>query len=217
MNKDSKKKITDQDIALKYNEKGLIPAVVQDINTKKVLMVAYMNQKSLKRSLEIKETVFYSRSRQKLWHKGETSGNTQKIKDIYYDCDQDTLLVMVDPAGPACHTGHETCFYRKLIEGENLKKDKDSIITELFQLINQRKENLPDESYTSYLFKEGLDKILKKVGEESSEVIIAAKNESKEELIYETVDLIYHLLVLLAEKNLKLEEIKEELENRYNK
>lgn len=213
-------KVLDQDIELKYNEKGLIPTVVQDVNTKEVLMVAYMNDESLERTLESGETVFYSRSRQKLWHKGETSGNTQKVEEIHYDCDQDTLLILVEPAGPACHTGKTSCFYRKMAESKEKSQKqakKDDIINLLYDLITRRRQKLPDDSYTTYLFEEGLDKILKKIGEESSEVIIAAKNEPEKELVNETVDLIYHLLVLLVEKEVNLEQISEELNNRFRK
>ncbi|HKL12316.1 MAG TPA: bifunctional phosphoribosyl-AMP cyclohydrolase/phosphoribosyl-ATP diphosphatase HisIE [Halanaerobiales bacterium] len=206
-----------EDVDLKYNDKGLIPTVVQDIDTKDVLMVAYMNEESLQKTLESGETTFYSRSRQELWHKGETSGNTQKVEEIYYDCDKDTLLVLVEPAGPACHTGNTSCFYRKLAESKDKKEryDKDEIINMLYNLIKSRKNELPEDSYTTYLFEEGIDKILKKIGEESSEVIIAAKNEPKNELVYETADLIYHLMVLLVEKEVNLDQIRNELSDRY--
>lgn len=206
-----------ENVKLKYNKQGLIPAVVQDIETKDVLMVAYMNEESLKKTIESGETVFYSRSRQKLWHKGETSGNTQKIEEIYYDCDKDTLLVLVQPAGPACHTGNTSCFYRKLAESKDKKEkyDKDEIINMLYNLIKSRKNELPEDSYTTYLFEEGIDKILKKIGEEASEVIIAAKNEPQKQLVNETSDLIYHLMVLLVEKEINLKQIADELNNRY--
>jgi phosphoribosyl-ATP pyrophosphohydrolase/phosphoribosyl-AMP cyclohydrolase len=213
-------KVIEKDIEFKFNEKGLIPAVVQDINNGDVLMVAYMNKESLQKSIETGETYFYSRSRQKLWHKGETSGNTQEIEEIYYDCDKDTFLIMVDPLGPACHTGNKSCFYRKYAEKEDKKNqnyNKDEVIKLLYNLIKSRRTELPEDSYTTYLFEEGIDKILKKIGEESSEVIIAAKNEPKKELINETVDLLYHLMVLLVEKEVNLEQIKEELSNRYKK
>ncbi len=206
-----------EEVELKYNEKGLIPAVVQDIDTKDVLMVAYMNEESLQKTIESGETVFFSRSRQELWHKGETSGNTQKVEELYYDCDKDTLLILVEPAGPACHTGNISCFYRKLAESKDKKTryDKDEIINMLYNLIKSRKNELPEDSYTTYLFEEGIDKILKKIGEESSEVIIAAKNEPQHELVYETADLIYHLMVLLVEKDVNLDQIKDELSDRY--
>ena len=204
-------------VELKFDEKGLIPAVVQDVDTKEVLMVAYMNQESLDLTIQTGETTFYSRSRQKLWHKGETSGNTQTVQEIYYDCDKDTLLILVEPAGPACHTGNISCFYRKLAESKEQKEryDKDEIINLLYNLIKSRKAELPEDSYTTYLFEEGIDKILKKIGEESSEVIIAAKNDPTQELVYETADLIYHLMVLLVEKDVNLEQIKDELSDRY--
>ncbi|MFO7815139.1 MAG: bifunctional phosphoribosyl-AMP cyclohydrolase/phosphoribosyl-ATP diphosphatase HisIE [Halanaerobiales bacterium] len=210
--------VVERDIKLKYNEKGLIPAVVQDLNTKEVLMVAYVSKESLEKTLQTGETVFYSRSRQKLWHKGETSGNIQKVQEIYYDCDQDTLLILVEPAGPACHTGKTSCFYRKMAESKEERKKqnkKGDIINLLYDLITSRRQELPKDSYTTYLFEEGLDKILKKIGEESSEVIIAAKNEPKAELVNETVDLIYHLLVLLVEKEVDLAQISKELNNRF--
>src|SRR6056297_2578799 len=209
--------VVSKDYELKFNDKGLIPAIVQDANTKDVLMLAYVNETSFKKTLESGETWFYSRSRQELWHKGATSGNTQKIEDIYYDCDQDTLLILVKPAGPACHTGKTSCFYRKLAESKDKKEryDKDEIINMLYNLIKSRKNELPEDSYTTYLFEEGIDKILKKIGEESSEVIIAAKNEPQNELVYETADLIYHLMVLLVEKEVNLDQIKDELSERY--
>ena len=220
------------EIDFKFNSSGLMPAVVQDYNTKEVLMVAYVNEESLKLSLEKGETVFYSRSRQELWHKGETSGNTQEIKEIYYDCDQDTILFMVDPAGPACHTGKRSCFYRKMAEdveykAEEMKKKQkeaqkiendlgeDQIVDFLYDLIISRREEMPEDSYTTYLFEEGIDKILKKVGEETAEVIIASKNEPEQELIYESADLVYHMLVLLAERGITPAQIRRELKKRH--
>ncbi|WP_407645376.1 bifunctional phosphoribosyl-AMP cyclohydrolase/phosphoribosyl-ATP diphosphatase HisIE [Halanaerobium kushneri] len=208
-----------------------MPAVVQDYKTKDVLMVAYVNEETLKLSLEKEETVFYSRSRQEIWHKGETSGNTQKIKEIFYDCDQDTILFMVEPAGPACHTGKTSCFYRKIAENisneekssvfeeqiENITDEfeEDQVIDFLYDLILSRKEEMPEGSYTTYLFEEGIDKILKKVGEESAEVIIASKNEPDDELIFETADLVYHMLVLLAERGINPAQIRKELKKRH--
>lgn len=213
-------------LKFKYNEQGLMPAVVQDYQTKEVLMVAYVNQESLKLSLKKGETVFFSRSRQKIWHKGETSGNKQQIKEIYYDCDQDTILFMVKAAGPACHTGENSCFYRKLAEENLLDKDQPEqpkaaefkqgqVIDLLYNLILNRKSTMPADSYTTYLFSEGIDKILKKVGEEAAEVIIAAKNEPDSELIYETADLVYHVLVLLAERGITPAKIRKELTKRH--
>lgn len=221
-----------EEFNFKYNEQGLMPAIVQDYQTKDVLMVAYVNEESLNLSLEKGETVFYSRSRQEIWHKGETSGNTQEIKEIYYDCDQDTILFMVDPAGPACHTGENSCFYRKLAEETDAKAAKmmeleqeaqnieaefktEKVIDFLYDLILSRKEEMPEESYTTYLFEEGIDKILKKIGEESAEVIIASKNEPDQELIYESADLVYHMLVLLAERGITPDQIREELRKRH--
>lgn len=202
---------------LRFNEKGLIPVVVQDWETDEVLMLAYMNRKSLRLSIETGETWFFSRSRDELWHKGESSGNTQKIVSIQYDCDEDTLLFKVIPSGPACHTGNKSCFYRQL-SGKNLALDKKKdIIGILYELIKKRKNNPIEGSYTCYLFKEGVDKILKKVGEEAAEVIIASKNPSKEEFIYEVADLIYHLLVLMLELDCTPEDIKNELSKRYKK
>lgn len=221
-----------EEIDFKYNEQGLMPAVVQDYQTKNVLMVAYVNEESLNLSLEKGETVFYSRSRQKLWHKGESSGNTQEIKEIYYDCDQDTILFLVDPAGPACHTGQNSCFYRKIAEETEAKAEKmlkmqqqaqtietdfetGKVVDFLYDLILNRKEEMPEGSYTTYLFEEGIDKILKKIGEESAEVIIASKNEPDEEIVYEAADLVYHMLVLLAERGVRPDQIREELKKRH--
>lgn len=197
---------------LRYNEQGLIPVIVQDATSKEVLMLAYMNEESLNKTIETGETWFYSRSRQKLWHKGETSGNWQKVVSIAYDCDQDSLLVQVIPQGPACHQGTYTCFQ----ETDSTTPDRFSILNRLEQRIAKRDMERPEGAYTTYLFKEGLDKILKKVGEESTEVIIAAKNQSTAELRYETADLLYHLLVLLRESGLSLDEVLEELEHRFS-
>ncbi|WP_373680900.1 bifunctional phosphoribosyl-AMP cyclohydrolase/phosphoribosyl-ATP diphosphatase HisIE [Halanaerobium congolense] len=209
-----------------------MPAVVQDYQTKEVLMVAYVNKESLNLSLEKGETVFYSRSRQELWHKGETSGNTQEIKEIYYDCDQDTILFLVEPAGPACHTGKTSCFYRKIAEETEIKAEEmmkmqqeaqnietdfetKNVVDFLYDLILRRREEMPEDSYTTYLFEEGIDKILKKVGEESAEVIIASKNDPDQELVYETADLVYHMLVLLAARGIEPDQIREELKKRH--
>jgi len=203
---------------LTFNEKGLIPAVLQDINTGEVLMVAYMNQESLQKTLETGKACFWSRSREKLWLKGETSGNYQQVKEIRMDCDEDTLLVMVEPKGPACHTGNKSCFYRDLA-GHKIKKDiflKPLLfLRTLYEVIQARRENLPEDSYTAYLFNKGFDKIGKKIGEEAAEVIIAGKNEDKEEIIYESADLIYHLLVVLVFYDISLPELMEELESRH--
>jgi phosphoribosyl-AMP cyclohydrolase / phosphoribosyl-ATP pyrophosphohydrolase len=204
--------------SLKFDEKGLIPAIVQDDLTKEVLTLAYMNLDSLKKSIETKETWFYSRSRQELWHKGATSGNTQTILDIKFDCDQDALVILVETAGPACHNGTISCFNDSFFDRnqetiQNNLKDFQ-ILLELEQIIKKRESERPEGAYTTYLFEKGVDKILKKVGEESSEVIIAAKNRDKEELKWEVADLIYHLLVLLQEQKLPFSEVLKVLNKR---
>ncbi len=212
---------------LTFDDQGLIPAIVQDAVTKEVLTLAYMSEESLEKSIETKQTWFYSRSRQELWHKGATSGNTQSIYDIIFDCDKDALVVLVETDGPACHRGTESCFTTSLLSGveveggeevaASVRRERFAIIEELERTIAQREKERPEGSYTSYLFDEGVDKILKKVGEEASEVIIASKNRSKEELTWETADLLYHLLVLLEEQKLPLDNILERLENRFGK
>ncbi len=207
---------------LKFNTQGLIPTIVQDANTKEVLMMAWMNKESLEKTLETKNTWFYSRSRQKLWQKGETSGNTQAVKDIKYDCDNDTLLVLAEPKGPACHTGAGTCFHRKLEDGieatEEITEAKSavqgSVIEQLYELISERKKDMPEGSYTTTLFKEGIGKIAAKISEESTEVIEAAFEKDKKEIIWEAADLLYHLLVLLAAKDVTLQEVENELAGR---
>ena len=193
---------------IKFNDKGLVPAVAQDIITKKVLMVAYMNKEAVLKTLEEKVAYYYSRSRQKLWKKGETSGNIQAVKGFYLDCDNDTVLLMVDQKGAACHTGNYSCFFNEVIKNSG---DDKEILNELYSLIENRKNNPVQDSYTTYLFTKGLDKILKKVGEEASEVIIGAKNKNKDELVYEISDLVYHLLVLMVNENVKIDDIKNEL------
>nr|WP_166241103.1 bifunctional phosphoribosyl-AMP cyclohydrolase/phosphoribosyl-ATP diphosphatase HisIE [Paenibacillus turpanensis] len=209
--------------AIKWDANGLVPAIVQDASSKEVLMMAYMNEESLKKSAESGETWFYSRSRQELWHKGATSGNTQQITDLRYDCDGDTLLVLVKANGPACHTGERTCFYRSAAqpaEGQEAAQasgGKYDIFDSLEQTIAQRDEERPEGAYTTYLFEKGVDKILKKVGEEAAEVIIAAKNRSKDELRYEASDLLFHLLVLLREQGLPFEDVLQELARRHKK
>ncbi|NLK50950.1 MAG: bifunctional phosphoribosyl-AMP cyclohydrolase/phosphoribosyl-ATP diphosphatase HisIE [Syntrophomonadaceae bacterium] len=237
--------------AMKFDREGLIPAIIQDVNTKAVLMMAYMNKEALKRTWETGETWFYSRSRQELWHKGETSGHTQRVREISFDCDRDTILVKVEPVGPACHEGYISCFFREINsqgemrtiaqkvfdpdqvyreeigaklpeqEAEVLTKEKQlkdtrelSVLTELYQVIKERQVSRPEGSYTAYLFNQGIDKICKKVGEEAAEVIIGAKNRNSEELIYESADLLYHLLVLLAEAGVTPEEVMQELAKR---
>jgi len=202
--------------SIKFDEKGLVPAIVQDAVSKEVLTLAYMNEESLEKSLETKETWFYSRSRQELWHKGATSGNTQKIVEMRYDCDQDAILVQVEPAGPACHKGNYSCFPDSLLSNDRieLNSDRFAIINELERIIAERENERPEGSYTTYLFEKGVDKILKKVGEEAAEVIIAAKNRDPEELKWEAADLLYHLLVLLREQKLPLDEVLSALQKR---
>jgi phosphoribosyl-ATP pyrophosphohydrolase/phosphoribosyl-AMP cyclohydrolase len=197
---------------LKFDKDGLIPAIVVDSITKKVLTLAYMNEESLKISMEKNLTCFYSRSRQELWLKGETSGNYQHIVSITADCDKDALVVMVEPDGPACHTGEETCFFNPVYENDELKEFS---LQGLSKLIEGRKINKTEGSYTTYLFEKGIDKILKKVGEECTEVIIAAKADDKKETIYEIADLCYHTLVLMIQMGISLEDIHKELASRH--
>ncbi|MFZ5968173.1 MAG: bifunctional phosphoribosyl-AMP cyclohydrolase/phosphoribosyl-ATP diphosphatase HisIE [Bacillota bacterium] len=206
-----------RDIVLKFDEKGLIPAIVQDVYTGKVLMLAYMNQEAFDKTLETKRTWFYSRSRKSLWNKGETSGNYQIVKKISYDCDADTLLVEVQPLGNACHTGEVSCFFNEIYKDKENEKIDPAIVQKVYQRIIDRKNHPVAGSYTNYLFEKGTDKILKKIGEEASEVIIGAKNNSTEEMVYEITDLLYHTLVLMAEKNIELGEIAAEMMKRYNK
>lgn len=196
---------------LKFDDKGLIPAIIIDYYTKEVLTLAYMNKESLEISLKEGKTCFYSRSRRELWRKGDISKNYQHIQSIKSDCDNDALVIEVIKEGPACHTGAESCFMNEIYQKENYK---DFSIYKLYELIRGRKINMTEGSYTTYLFNSGIDKILKKIGEESSEVIIGAKNGSKEEIIYELSDLLYHSLVLMVEKNITLNDIKDELSKR---
>ena len=198
-------------VELKYDANGLIPAIVQDHYTKKVLMLAYMNEESLKISLEEGMTCFYSRSRQELWRKGETSGNRQHIMSIRTDCDCDTLLVDVIKDGPACHTGSESCFFNVIEE----KDDEEFSYEGLYKMLLGRKLEKKEGSYTTYLFEKGTDKILKKVGEECTEVIIAAKAHDKEETVYEIADLLYHVTVLMIDAGITLDEVTAELAKRH--
>jgi phosphoribosyl-ATP pyrophosphohydrolase/phosphoribosyl-AMP cyclohydrolase len=230
---------------LKFDEHGFLPAVVQDASSREVLTLAYMNAESLQRTIETNETWFWSRSRNQLWHKGETSGNIQRVVDVFLDCDQDALVVLVEPAGPACHTGQRSCFHNTIDtdhikrpepkvpgpgaaaerpstrsrpgRGETGTHDLGGLLDQLYALIETRKRERPAGSYTSYLFSAGLDKILKKLGEESAETIIAAKNPGSEPLVAETSDLLYHLLVLLVERGITLNEIRLELTRRQEK
>ena len=204
-----------------FDAAGLIPAVVQDAGTRRVLTLAFMNAESLAKTLETNETWFWSRSRSSLWHKGETSGNTQRVVDVLLDCDQDAVTVLVVPSGPACHTGAESCFHNEL-QGAGPFEDVPvagsanlaEVLDSLYALVASRKLERPEGSYTTYLFDQGLDKILKKVGEESAETIIAAKNDDRNALVKESADLLYHLMVLLVERGLSLGEVGEELISR---
>ena len=197
---------------LKFDEKGLIPAVVVDAYTKKVLTVAYMNRESLEISIEKGMTCFYSRSRDELWLKGETSGNYQHIVSITADCDMDALTVVVEKEGPACHMGTDSCFTNAVYQSE---ERHEFTMNGLYSLLLDRKATLPENSYTTYLFEKGTDKILKKIGEESTEVIIAAKADDRKETVYEIADLAYHVMVLMVEKGITLEDIQKELGSRH--
>lgn len=192
-----------------FEKNELIPCIVQDINTKEVLMMAYMNQTSFHLTQESGYATFYSRSRQSIWKKGETSGNTLQVISMSWDCDQDTLLCLVQPKGPACHTGKISCFDDEVKEFKST-----SVWTHLFDTIKDRQVNPKEGAYTTYLFTKGLDKMLKKVGEETAEIIIASKNESKEELVGEIADLAYHLAVVMVEKGVSLQDIEEKLASR---
>jgi phosphoribosyl-ATP pyrophosphohydrolase/phosphoribosyl-AMP cyclohydrolase len=197
---------------LKFDEKGLIPAIVVDSITKKVLTLAYMNKESLKITMEKNLTCFFSRSRQELWLKGETSGNYQHVVSITADCDRDALVVKVEKDGPACHTGAESCFFNPVHIDE---ERAEFSMRGLFALLESRKAEMPQGSYTTYLFEKGLDKILKKIGEESTEVIIAAHANDKKETVYEIADLAYHVLVLMVQNGISVEDIERELASRH--
>jgi phosphoribosyl-AMP cyclohydrolase / phosphoribosyl-ATP pyrophosphohydrolase len=199
--------------SIKFDDKGLVTAVVQDANTKEVLTVAYMNKESLEKTLESGETWFFSRSRQELWHKGATSGHTQKVVSIKADCDGDALVVEVIPAGPACHNGTTSCF-TEIIQ-QNAKVGSVEIISKLVNVIEKREQEMPEGAYTTYLFDKGIDKICKKVGEEATEVVIGAKNRDAEEVKWEVADLIYHLLVLLQEQKVSVYDVLQVLEKRH--
>ena len=197
---------------LKFDERGLIPAIVTDARTGQVLTLAWMNRESLGISMEKELTCFWSRSRQELWLKGETSGNYQHIVSITADCDRDALVVAVEKDGPACHTGTESCFTAPVWESDTRQEFH---LRDLYALLEGRKRDKPEGSYTTYLFEKGLDKILKKVGEESTEVIIAAKAEDRKETVYELADLMYHAMVLMVEMGIPLEEVRQELAGRH--
>ena len=195
---------------LKYNDQGLIPAIITDARTGKVLMLAYMNSESLEITIKEERTCFFSRSRNELWRKGETSGNVQQVVSIATDCDKDTLLISVIPAGPACHTGNESCFFNPILENA-----APFTIQGLYELIMGRKTDKKEGSYTTYLFEKGRDKILKKVGEEATEVIIGGKADDKAETIYELADLMYHALVLMADMDISVDDVLKELASRH--
>lgn len=198
--------------ALSFDENGLIPAIVQNAETGKVLTLAYMNEEALTKTIQTKETWFFSRKRQALWNKGETSGNKQAVKQITYDCDADALLIQADPLGPACHTGEESCFHNTLVKEAT---PYFNILPQVVDKIVERRDHPVDGSYTTYLFREGIDKILKKVGEESSEVIIGAKNNDQQEVTAEIADLTYHTLVLMNVLGVSVSNIKQELYKRH--
>jgi phosphoribosyl-ATP pyrophosphohydrolase/phosphoribosyl-AMP cyclohydrolase len=211
---------------LKFDDSGLIPVVVQDFQTNEILMTAYMNREAFDKSMETGMAHYWSRSRKKLWKKGETSGHYQYIKSVCIDCDGDTLLLKVEQKEAACHTGHYSCFYRELdggsfkvaseavFDAEKVYGGGAKVLQDVYDVIVDRTINPKEGSYTNYLFEKGLDKILKKVGEESAEVIIAAKNKSKDEIRYEIADLFYHLFVLMVERGVKLDDVYEELKGR---
>lgn len=200
---------------LKFNEQGLITAVVQDARSKEVLTVAYMNEESLQKTIETNETWFFSRSRNELWHKGATSGNTQQVVSIKADCDKDALVVEVVPAGPACHNGTTSCFTETVVQ--NKQVGSVGILSQLKDVIAQREIDMPEGAYTTYLFDKGIDKICKKVGEEATEVVIGAKNRDAEEVKWESADLLYHLLVLLQEQKVDVYDVLGVLEARHNR
>jgi phosphoribosyl-ATP pyrophosphohydrolase/phosphoribosyl-AMP cyclohydrolase len=225
-------KITIENVT--FDEQGLVPAVIQDARTRQVLTLAYMNAESLRKTLETRETWFWSRSRSSLWHKGETSGNTQRVVGAWLDCDGDALNVLVSPDGPACHTGAESCFHYQIQDagsfdvappGSSVAPTPPAaslsglaeVLDGLYALVESRKRERPEGSYTTYLFNQGLDKILKKVGEESAETIIAAKNDDRAALVKESSDLLYHLVVLLVERGVRLDDVGQELAARRNK
>jgi len=197
--------------------KGLVPAIIVDSDSKDVLMLAYVNEEAYQKTLETNQTWFYSRSRDELWHKGETSGHTQEVVSIKLDCDQDTLLIEVVPNGPACHTGAKSCFFESVKEPRQQGDYDDAIFETVIDEVKDRKKSPIEGSYTNYLFDEGIDKISKKIIEEAGEVVIAAKNNDREELIFEISDLLYHTIVMMEEQEIDLADIKKELTKRFSK
>ena len=210
-----------KEVELKLNEKGLIPAIIQDEASGKLLMMAWMNLDTLRMTKESGYTHFYSRSRNTVWKKGETSGNTQKVKKIFYDCDADTILITVDPAGPACHTGEETCFFSELGSDDSIvdanpeEKADGNILSKVYQVIQQRKREKPEGSYVAELFEKGESAILKKIGEEGTEFVIGCKNGDEKEIVHEAADLWFHTLVAMAQHDVPPEKIFEELRKRF--
>lgn len=199
---------------LKKNSDGMVPVIVQDFKTEQVLMLAYMNEEAFNKTLETSMMTYYSRSRDELWVKGLTSGHFQYVKDMYADCDKDTLLVHVAQVGAACHTGSYSCFFNEVFKKQGKNHNPAKVFDEVYATIMDRKENPKEGSYTNYLFDKGIDKVLKKVGEEATEIVIAAKNPDKEEIKYEIADFLYHVMVLMAQKDVTWEDITEELANR---
>ncbi|MBU5594166.1 bifunctional phosphoribosyl-AMP cyclohydrolase/phosphoribosyl-ATP diphosphatase HisIE [Amphibacillus sp. MSJ-3] len=197
--------------------KGLVPAIIVDVKTKEVLMLAYMNEEAYQKTCSTGETWFYSRSRESLWHKGETSGHTQKVESISLDCDQDTLLIEVTPNGPACHTGMKSCFFNSIQANSSNHNYDEAIFEHVLKEINDRKQTRVEGSYTNYLFDKGIDKISKKVIEEAGEVVIAAKNNNHDELVLEICDLFYHTFVMMEQQDIALTDIKGELSKRFCK
>ena len=209
------REVSNGDSAVRWDERGLVPAIVQDAGTGQVLMLAYMNEEALRRTVETGETWFWSRSRGELWHKGATSGNVQRVVDVRHDCDADALLLRVQPAGPACHTGEQSCFYRRLGGGAELEPPPGAVLAHLEGVIRERKAHPRPDSYTCQLLEAGLPRILKKVGEEAVETIVAGQSETDERLASEMADLFYHALVLLAARDLSWADVEAELARRF--
>lgn len=199
---------------IKFNGEGLIPAIAQDASTGEVLMLAYMNKESLSLTLSTGRAHYWSRSRKSLWLKGDTSGNYQNVKSVLYDCDGDTILLQVEPMGPACHTGERTCFFRSL-DGKGTKPTGPRVLTELYSIIKERKKAAPDKSYVASLYAKGLPKILEKVGEESAELIEAARDKGRDDVVYEFCDLLFHSMVLLSNEGIEMDEAYRELARRF--